>query len=668
MFTDSTNLPGSRIYPRQSVQGNYFVALDGEGIGNDYVLLDSSQADFPALVAERNQRLHSTQILDWLWKLGRRHGYADFVIFGAGYDFDNFVRDASRAGLDRYANGEPFQLGRYRIQRQKGFRFAIRRQSSDEPDKHDRIRCTRPDGVRVDYSSLVIWDAYPFWQHNFEDALDLTLGDRAIDRDLISWGKKARDHFSWHDILMMRAYNKAELVNLEWMMRELDSWLKAAGYSIYNWNGPGAAAKAALRHHKPYLHSGRRARVGKGGTPRVHEYVFPGVDHDEIWRATLGSYAGGRNELLRIGKHPARAWQYDIVSAYPSASVDLPCLTHGRWRKVRDWMPDKFGIWSVRYNATRALPLYPLFFRDNDGSIHYPSRLQNRWAHTSEVASALSIDAAGVQINGGFVWEPAGCSNPYPFRWIAEEFALRAADKRAGRFGASQARKLVLNSEYGNLAQARGGTTEHPPWTQQLLWAGAITAATRAKLCNAAMLAPGSICHLATDGIITLEELPLQLGKELGQWEVSELTDLMLVQYGIYFSAQKSRSRGIPLRYIHRTDIEEGWRKRIRTIPIKQKMFVTAGLVANNQRPYSEWCHWVEHTEELAICDSSAYRWGYPDTLDRTYPVTEITWEQNIVLGQSRPYEPKWGVTSSMPEEWIEEDLLEEAFAVGTHA
>ena len=65
-----------------SEYNNYFCAVDGEGVGNDYVLLDSSMDDYPRLYT--GERLTTLQCLDWLWGLGQHAGYCTFVLYGAG--------------------------------------------------------------------------------------------------------------------------------------------------------------------------------------------------------------------------------------------------------------------------------------------------------------------------------------------------------------------------------------------------------------------------------------------------------------------------------------------------------------------------------------------------------------------------------------------------------
>src|SRR5882672_8618812 len=119
---------------------NYFVGIDGEGVGNDYVLLDSSLDDYPRLYT--GSRLTTTQCLDWLWGLGTHAGYCVFVLYGAGYDYNNWLRDIPFEDVQRLASGQLVRVGDYLILWQQRFKFEIRkvaRENLDAPlDKPDQ--------------------------------------------------------------------------------------------------------------------------------------------------------------------------------------------------------------------------------------------------------------------------------------------------------------------------------------------------------------------------------------------------------------------------------------------------------------------------------------------------------------------------------------------------
>jgi hypothetical protein len=671
-----------------SVYGNYFIAIDGEGIKNDYVLLDSSLSDYARLYT--GQRLTTLQCLDWLYNLAWHAGYGVFVLYGAGYDFNNWMRDIPFADVKRLANSQMVRVGNYLVQWQPHFKFElrlIRDEDESKPEYSDKRYIykhikTRLGDEREDYIGIKFWDVLPWWQTSFENALDLTLKDgRAIERDLITAGKEARGTFTHDNIEWVSRYNKAECLNLAYMMCELDAWFKTVGIKPRYYNGPGSAAKFLLASNAPWMHAGRKIEhTATNISQKVREYIFPGADHaHSMLQRALSAYAGALNKQLQIGYHPGITYQYDIVSAYPYWMRNLPCLSHGEWRRTREFDSKAFGLWKVRYHASRTMPCYPFFWRTGNDTIEYPFAFGERWCHTSEVAAALAVDGAGVTVLDGWVWTPDICDDPYPFWWVTNLFAARKAYKAAGNEGASIGLKLPLNSLYGSVAQARGGTIGRPPWTQQLLWSGAITAATRTRLYLAHRLNPDATVHMATDGIISTEPLPLRIGDGLGDWEETQLTNLTVVQYGIYAAESCNcgkhpstpwhhRERGFTLKddevpeFVRR--VHEMWRTGTwQSLAIMQQLFVTCGLVAMSEKRYDEWCTWQQQQKLIELEQASIFKIGHVNGVPGMEAVRDASFSMKT-LGASKAYTPKWGKGENFPREWYREDTIQEAMEV----
>jgi len=184
------------------------------------------------------------------------------------------------------------------------------------------------------------------------------------------------------------------------------------------------------------------------------------------------------------------------------------------------------------------------------------------------------------------------------------------------------------------------------------------------------MCDPDNIYHLATDGLICGFKLPLKLGNSLGEWEEETLTDLSLVQYGVYFAQERSRWRGFDLAeddvpsFIQQ--IHTSWDSKWRSVATKQRLFVTSSLVASGQKSYDEWCTWQDAQRTLNLDVDSPYEQGSVHGLDRLYPVRDMTRYYNLEMGISALYNPKWGVGENFP--WEERDSVEDAFVAATLA
>jgi hypothetical protein len=116
-----------------------------------------------------------------------------------------------------------------------------------------------------------------------------------------------------------------------------------------------------------------------------------------------------------------------------------------------------------------------------------------------------------------------------------------------------------MNACYGKLAQSIGNA----PF-RSWLWAGMITAFTRARIL--ATLAPDAwwVLTVATDGIQSTKDLRLGTDeKNLGSWEAKTSDGLVVVKPGLYWSpaddTDKFRARGIGRReaWQHREAIAE---------------------------------------------------------------------------------------------------------------
>jgi hypothetical protein len=85
-----------------------------------------------------------------------------------------------------------------------------------------------------------------------------------------------------------------------------------------------------------------------------------------------------------------------------------------------------------------------------------------------------------------------------------------------------------------------------------MIWAGLITALTRAKLNDAIALNPGRIVMVATDAVYSLDPLDdLPCTDRLGDWELNTLDGLFIVQPGLYWCPEKrkKKSRGLSGRF-----------------------------------------------------------------------------------------------------------------------
>jgi hypothetical protein len=500
-----------------------FVGVDGEGTGDGYdhayyVLRAGDQQ----VTGTPGQPLTSEQCLDFLSRLDFQCTY---VIYSGNYDFTMILRglpeDVVRSLLDRKSREfqgqhgvkhHPVQWGDYKLEYL--------------PHKNLTIRYQH-------YPPVEIHDVFSFFQKSFLTAVRDWRVATQEEYDIIEQGKNQR---STADVLSEESleYNRVECVVLARLMREFDRCTRKIGLSAFPYEGPGAIAASALNRY-----------VGQPHRKRGELEKPPQPPDDMPYTA---AYYGGRFEITAHGPiwGDTGVHEYDIVSAYPHAMADLPCVWHSRW--VHEDLPDaKTRLGHIRWSPNPGRQLAPFPVRNRDGSVIFPLNGAG-WYWQHEWAEEWPDEwLHGWDIYVDDVWSLAPECDCKPYAWINNLFQARKQYKARGEVGPTQVLKLAYNSLYGKMAQSIGAA----PW-QNLAYAGMVTSCCRARMYQAAIQAPDDIVMVATDGIYSLSPLELDEGTELGQWEHTVFDEMTLVRPGIYFTPDgaKTKTRGINVRVI----------------------------------------------------------------------------------------------------------------------
>lgn len=259
----------------------------------------------------------------------------------------------------------------------------------------------------------------------------------------------------------------------------------------------------------------------------------------------LSGYFGGRFEVPEIG-FVGDLHGYDINSAYPHITRDLPCLAHGEFRQVSAYIPGATGIYLTGSRTMGRFAPFPFRTHERapDGlaktAIYY-AHGGKRWVWQDELAIARKhFGPDAIPVYDGYVWEPA-CDHK-PFANIPELYELRKEYVAQGN-GIEKVIKLILNSLYGKTAQSigwnvRDGIPQPPPF-QCFIWAGLITSGCRAMILDGMMQPDADVVSIATDGILSrtrIGSLDANAPKEkiLGKWDYAAVTDGYLFQSGVY--------------------------------------------------------------------------------------------------------------------------------------
>ena len=487
----------------------YVVGLHGEGAGrrpHRHTLLAWSDATgkLSGHVEDWPHGLSTLECLDFVTSLPRAARVYGYYL---GYDWTMMLADLPNRELFRLLRPET----RATPGEGQGFsEVAWRHYRLHYLAGMMRVRNTRT------HRSVTVWDVGKFYQSTFVEALR-KWSIKAPVEDVAAM-KAKRSRFTARDRTSIRAYCESECRALAALVEALNEAHDNAGLPLKRWHGPGSSASVALKQ--------MGIKDKRGSHPR------------EVEVAASAAFFGGRFEHRDIGTFEGPIYGYDLVSAYPAATADLPCLEHARWRHTkRERHIGPHGHALVRFHlerTSREAWWGPLPVRLPRGQIVFPRSGASGWAWSSEFRAARKV-ARNVEFLEA--WVLTSRCKCRPFARVREWFAER---KRIGKEGRGIVLKLVLNSLYGKLAQSLG----LPPFASRI-WAGMITAAVRAKLLEAIALDPEAVLCTATDGIYSLRPLALDVGSDLGQWEEKRAERITLVRPGIYWTESSVRARGV---------------------------------------------------------------------------------------------------------------------------
>ena len=411
---------------------------------------------------------------------------------------------------------------------------------------------------------VIVWDVFTFFQKPFVGALkDYRCGQCQAckskpqkhclkapwnpgDLDRIAEMKLHRGAFDPSEQDAIVQYCIDECRYLAFLVRDLLIQIEGFGLELSRFDGSGAIASAWMKANK--IKNYLPIRTGDTNTDLIPDFYLSGLPESVAYCG----YFGGRFEISEIG-YMGTLYGYDINSAYPAITVTLPCLAHGHFEHVTDYVPGHVGVYLAGSETSGKYAPFP--FRTDD-TIDTPGMVKDAiyychggkrwiWSDANETHSELAIARKhfgkdAIPIYDGWVWIPDGCDCE-PFASIPEMYRLRQQYVIEGN-GVEKVIKLILNSLYGKTAQSIGWSInktgeKKPPPFQCFIWAGLITSGCRAMILDAIMQPGADVVSIATDGILSRTPIPsIDAPKEkiLGKWEATVNTDGYLFQSGVY--------------------------------------------------------------------------------------------------------------------------------------
>jgi hypothetical protein len=567
----------------------HFVGIDGEGGGTDehgrqnYILLCAGDES----ISNNGERLTTRQCLDFILEQSKS---AILVGFYFNYDITMILRDMGEKTIERILDPPRNKHGSisYTYWDDYGIQYINR--------QFFRVcKLDRSSGKAeiVEGSVRTVHEVFGFFQCSFLKAItDWSIGTEQ-ERETIRANKASRPDFFRLDAEMQR-YCLLECRMLAELMTEFRETCRVVNIVPKAWEGAGWLAMRLLENQEHPKRPG-----GKGNCRPERPRAFE--------EAANAAYFGGRFEVSRAGALPGPVYENDIGSAYPSAMRSLPCPLHTEWEHAIGRPPaGSLYVADISFVHPSSAVWGGFPIRTKAG-LCWP-RAAGGWYWSVE------IDAA--RRGGAWITEWRECwvarksCDCEPYGWVEPLYQYR---KSLGKSTRGYPLKLGLNSCYGKFAQRIGGR----PYFDMAA-AGIITAATRAQLIDAYRHNPEAVVMLATDGVYSLEQLPLDIGSGLGQWETKVHQDLFIVQSGFYWSSEEKdcvKTRGVPKGLVleNAERFEAAWDTWLKfpegeppSIPITLTSFIGYRLALARGKPLTAG-KWSEITKSVAF-DWSAKR------------------------------------------------------------
>lgn len=302
--------------------------------------------------------------------------------------------------------------------------------------------------------------------------------------------------------------------------------------------------EAGVRFIMPYslANVAQRALLDTCDIPVIQDMMEHGLER--IVQAANSSYLGGWFEVRGTGYYP-EAQGIDLASAYPYVMYHLADCTEGAWihgdgpegwwARIEGKRPFQMAFAEAFVVFDEGLDWFPLCTKNEAGTVVSP-RVIRGWFTAEELLEARQWPHSTFLI-GEWVFHDEDGSEKRPFKPFIERFYEMKQNSKKGT-AAYEVAKVQLNSIYGKTRQAVDGKTGKM-WNPA--YASYATGATRSRLCELIRLNGFSALSVATDGVIFpkddltfIPERPAPAPYNLGQWELEEGGELLVVMSGVY--------------------------------------------------------------------------------------------------------------------------------------
>lgn len=559
-----------------------------------------------------------------------------FIGYFFNYDFTQFIRSLDEFELQKlydrksrtrsapksakqppYKKKPTFTLP---VRVEVGNKFSPRRFQIDYlENKFIELKFPRPETISkakgkndaslIEWLTVRIQDVGTIYSASYINALksfDIPMSD--AEKALLYDGKANRavscsftERMAMLDEIVQ--YNRVEIDLVFRLISQTANTLADIGINVdltTGFSGVGALSGAYLK---------QRAQIQ--GSEIVPSWEVAELISPEVYDFVNDTFYGGWFETMQPGLHE-NMYEVDITSAYPHAMRSLPSLHNALSSKVHSvdqanaaTRNGSYVFADITFVATQSY-VGPLPFKTKLGNVLRPQYGRGKY-YWAEVQAAMRAGLIRIlDFHGGYIITPT--SDKKPFAYMEDIFNERLAVGKKTVPG--QMYKLIINSQYGKVAQTVGNPTYANP-----VHASIITATARIMLMDAIATHPKGLSALlatATDAIFFnsphtgLDYTP----NTLGAWEEEHYEQGFLLKPGIWSGGKKE-------------DPYESWTTKTRGIS-------HSALVEKLESHIIPKLHEFRDTKEW----DSSYRFDTTNSFSMVSLGQAISWNKPYLVGE----------------------------------
>jgi len=231
----------------------------------------------------------------------------------------------------------------------------------------------------------------------------------------------------------------------------------------------------------------------------------------------LDAFFGGRIEQAYQGAYRGNIYYYDINSAYPYALSQIESFKEGSLKKVKEYIPNTYGIYKIVFFIKKSYKYYPIPLR-RWNKVIYP-KWGISWITNFEYEKLSDNERKNIKILYGYIVEKNGINPINEVIPIIYKYRKEINDEFLKKF---------LASMYGKVVQNKGQSKVYNDFLGVL-----ITGFVRAKIWEI-IKDNQEIISISTDSLFSLKPVKLPISENLGDFKERIYSNGIFINQGIY--------------------------------------------------------------------------------------------------------------------------------------